>query len=136
MQAESQEQQLLAFAQEEFSVAPEYLFESSPDAAILRRRDNRKWFALFMTISAVKLGCRYDEPIRILNVKADPNLIGSLRLCDGFYPAYHMNKENWITIALEGSVAFDQIAQLLTMSYDLTGKKKTAKRAKKPDRLV
>ena len=35
-------------------------------------------------------------------------------------PAYHMNKEHWITAALDGSAPEDEIKILLAMSYDLT----------------
>ena len=47
-------------------------------------------------------------------------LIGSLRLKEGFFPAYHMNKEKWITIFLDGTVPKNEICDLLDLSYDLT----------------
>lgn len=31
-----------------------------------------------------------------------------------------MNKSNWVTILLDGSVPDDEIIHLLTLSYDLT----------------
>ena len=42
---------------------------------------------------------------------------------NGFYPAYHMNKSNWITVALDGSADNEKIKFLLDMSFDLTSKK-------------
>ena len=56
----------------------------------------------------------------MVNFKCDPILIGSLRGQTGFFPAYHMNKANWITVALDGSVPDEQIKMLLGMSYDAT----------------
>lgn len=38
-------------------------------------------------------------------------------------PAYHMNKENWITILLDGTVSKGKICELIDISYELTGKK-------------
>ena len=58
----------------------------------------------------------------MLNVKADPILIGSLLSLPGYFPAYHMNKENWISILLEESDLDKNIRNLLQMSYELTGK--------------
>ena len=52
-----------------------------------------------------------------------PLLIGSLRMEPGFYPAYHMNKDNWITAALDGSAPDDTIRMLLEMSYAATAPK-------------
>ena len=63
----------------------------------------------------------------VVNWKCDPILIGSLRKENGFFPAYHMNKASWITVALDGSVPDEQIKMLLDMSYNAT----TAKIKKK-----
>ncbi|MEC3941414.1 MmcQ/YjbR family DNA-binding protein [Enterococcus mundtii] len=38
----------------------------------------------------------------------------------GYYPAYHMNKNHWISVALNGAVAEKQLFYLLKESYDLT----------------
>ena len=63
-----------------------------------------------------------DRIIDVLNVKCDPLLIGSLRLKPGFYPAYHMNKDKWISIAMDGSVPSEEIKELVELSYQLTRK--------------
>lgn len=60
----------------------------------------------------------------VLNVKADPVLIGSLLPLPGYFPAYHMNKENWISILLGESDLDKNIRNLLQMSYELTEEKK------------
>ena len=88
-----------------------------------RNRRNRKWFALVTTVSRSKLGLPGKQPVDIVNLKCDPLLIGSLRMEPGFYPAYHMNKDNWITAALDGSAPDDTIRMLLEMSYAATAPK-------------
>ena len=65
--------------------------------------------------------------VDILNVKCDPVLSGSLRIQPGILPAYHMNKENWISILLDGTVDVKQIFTLLDMSFELTAKKSGSK---------
>ena len=62
----------------------------------------------------------------ILNIKCDPVMAGSFRGKPGFFPAYHMNKDRWITILLDGSAAREDITGLLAMSYELSKRKKTA----------
>lgn len=71
-------------------------------------------------MSKSKFGIKSDNAVDILNLKSDPILIGSLRLKEGFFPAYHMNKEKWITIFLDGTVPKNEICDLLDLSYDLT----------------
>lgn len=56
----------------------------------------------------------------VVNVKCDPALVGSLRNKAGYFPAYHMNKENWISILLDGSVPMDEIQELVALSYHFT----------------
>ena len=57
-------------------------------------------------------------------MKCDPNLTYMWR--DSFesvVPAYHMNKEHWNSIILDGSVPDDDIKAMISDSYDLTVKK-------------
>ena len=37
----------------------------------------------------------------------------------GFLPGYHMNKENWLTVLLDGTVEEAKILDFFDMSYDL-----------------
>ena len=55
----------------------------------------------------------------VVNFKCDPILIDSLRNEDGFFPAYHMNKEHWITVSLD-DVCDEKIKMLLDISFELT----------------
>jgi len=54
-------------------------------------------------------------------LKSDPFLIGSLRREQGIYPAYHMNKEHWVSVHLE-QIAEDELFGLIDISYGLTKK--------------
>lgn len=115
---------LESYITENYNVEPDYPWVKYPNFAVFRHNDNHKWFALVMEIRGSKLGLPNDDMLDILNLKCDPLLIGSLRSSPGFFPAYHMNKESWITLALDGSVPEDQIKTLLDMSYELTKKSK------------
>lgn len=80
-------------------------------------------FALVMNIPVQKLGLPTDARIDIVNMKCDPLLIGSFRGLPGLFPAYHMNRENWITAALDGSAEDEIIKTLLDLSYHATASK-------------
>ena len=45
------------------------------------------------------------------------------RTIPGFCPAYHMNKDRWITILPDGSSEKKDITALLAMSYTMTATK-------------
>lgn len=115
--------QLQQFISETYGIPPEYPWMKYPNYIVFRHSNNQKWFALIIDISKEKLGLPEKESINILNVKCEPLMIGPLQSETGIYPAYHMNKSNWITIALDGSVSDEKIKSLLDMSYTLTAKK-------------
>lgn len=62
--------------------------------------------------------------VDILNVKCNPSVIASLLEAEpGFYPAYHMNKKNWISILLDDSVSAQKISWMVEKSFELTAPK-------------
>ena len=59
-----------------------------------------------------------------LNLKCDPNEALIWRsMYDAVIPAYHMNKEHWNTVVLDGSVPNDLIEKMIDDSYALVVKK-------------
>ena len=112
------------YANKKYKSAPEYLWARDPKSAVLRHRDNNKWYAVIMNVPKDKLGLTGTEKVDILNVKCDPEMAGSLRMIKGILAGYHMNKENWISVLLDGSVDENMIFNLVDMSYDLTKDKK------------
>ena len=116
------------YAANTYGVEPDYPFSTAPTYAVLRHLSNRKWFALIGDVRRDKLGLSGESKIDIMNVKCDPILSGSLLMQEGYYPAYHMNHESWITILLDGTVPLEEICQLLDISYELTMVKPKKKR--------
>lgn len=62
-----------------------------------------------------------------MNLKSSPILIGTLLQEAGFYPAWHMNKSQWITAVLDGTAEEETLIPLVSMSYDLTAPKRKRK---------
>lgn len=103
-----------------YGIAGECPFARDNTTCVFRHPHNRKWFGIIMDIHRSKLGLPGDEYIPVVNVKCDTRLIGSFRQEKGIYPAYHMSKAHWLTIALDGTADGDKIKFLLDMSYELT----------------
>ncbi|MDN0123225.1 MmcQ/YjbR family DNA-binding protein [Yersinia aleksiciae] len=113
-------EELFSYAREHFKSEPEYLWSKLPSYAVLRHHDGNKWFGIVMNVSGTKLGLKTDEELDILEVKVRPEYIGSLRKKDGILPAYHMNKEHWVSVLLSSSLSPKEIYELLADSHYLT----------------
>ena len=114
-------EEIFEYVKEEYNTIQEYSWEKYPLYAVLKHNNN-KWYGIVMNVEKEKLGIDGKKEIDILVVKCPPEMIGNLRLRKGFLPAYHMNKEHWITILLDGSVESEKIKQLIDLSYELTKK--------------
>lgn len=114
-------EELFAWVLTQFGVDREYPW--GDNNAVLRHRENRKWFAAVLEVGRGKLGLTGEGLVDVVNVKCDPRLIGALVTQPGFHRAYHMNKEKWISIRLDGSVPAEEVRTLVSLSYDLTGLK-------------
>ena len=120
-----------------YKVKPEYPWKKYPDYAVLRHSDNNKWFALVAEVESAKLGLSGDEYVPIVNLKVDDVMFRYMLIQeDGIMPAYHMNKQHWITVLLDGSVAEDRIYDLLDMSYVATASKQKKEKIRPPKEWI
>ena len=111
-------EEIFEYVKKQYGTIPEYLWNSSPDSAVLRHH-NGKWYAVIMNVEKFKLGLNGDGTVEIIDVKCDPEMTGMIIQTYGFLPGYHMNKQHWITILLDGTVGESKILDFLDMSYDL-----------------
>lgn len=65
------------------------------------------------------------SPLRF-NAKCDPDKAIQLReeYPESVLPGYHMNKQHWNTIVVDGRLTAKQLKQLIDDSYNLIAKKK------------
>ena len=112
--------ELFSQVAQRYGVEPEYPWSRSPDHAVLRHAGNRKWFGIVMNVPAYRLGLAGDDMVDVLNVKANPDDVPALQLADGVLPAYHMNKDHWISILIEDAIPDEMLLDLLETSHRLT----------------
>lgn len=110
---------LIEYVRETYGGELEFLWENTPDCAIWRRQDTRKWYGVLMNIPERKLRLDSEKIVDVINLRGD-----ALTLADGekIFPGWHMNKKSWITIRLEGSVSFAEICRRLDQSFNLAVK--------------
>lgn len=113
---------------ETYGVKADYPFEGDFETGVFRHENTGKWFALAMNISEAKLGKKGNMQTEVVNFKCSPEVIESIAGVEaGIYPAYHMNKTHWLTVALS-ECDFDTVSWLLGISFDLTFSKRGIKK--------
>ncbi|MBR4473508.1 MAG: MmcQ/YjbR family DNA-binding protein [Oscillospiraceae bacterium] len=110
--------ELIQYVGERYSTEAGYPWDD--DSFVFRHQGNRKWFAVAMRVPYRKLGMEREGTADIVDVKCGPILMGAYRSQPGILPGYHMNKEHWITILLDGSAEDELVKELLEISVDLT----------------
>ncbi len=124
MYKNSQTNVVTEYIKSEYGVKPEFLWpERYPSYAVFRHDDNRKWFALVGNVSGKSLGLEDDKEVEFINLKFDKNeTYDFAETNDHVFPAYHMNKNNWITIVLDGGLSDELVFALIRKSYLLSDK--------------
>ena len=119
--------ELIRYTAERYSTDAEYPWDD--DSFVFRHQSNRKWFAVAMRVPYHRLGIEREGAADLVDVKCGPILMGAYRGQPGILPGYHMNKENWLTVLLDGTAEDGIIKELLEISYDLTDRKPGRKRS-------
>lgn len=112
--------EIFDYADKKFGAKPDYPFEKYPHYAVLRHSEDDKWFGLVMDVSKDKLDLDGEGKVDVIDIKCHPHKVDDLKSKPGFRPAYHMNKEHWLTVVLDGSVSQKEVFELLDESYALT----------------
>ena len=116
-----QTKRIMTRVQEKYENQLEYLWEKSPDTAILRHENNQKWYAVLMKISWDKLEKGREGLVEAVNLKHDQ--VSDLLSQNGIYPAFHMNKRYWISLPLDDTLTDEKVLELFERSWFLTSKK-------------
>ena len=116
-----QTKRIMAQVQEKYGNQLEYLWEKSPDTAVLRHEGNQKWYAVMIRIPWDKLEKGREGLVEAVNLKHDQ--VADLLSKKGIYPAFHMNKRYWISVALDDTLSDVEVLELIEKSWNLTSKK-------------
>ncbi len=115
---------VIEYVREQYGDELEFLWRVMPEDAIWRTRINRKWYGVLFALSARKLGLKGDDWVEAVVLRCQKERI--LEVVDGerILPGYHMNKNNWITIVLDGRVETKEILRFIDNSYQIALTKK------------
>ena len=101
---------------EEIYIRPEYLIK-----CIIKISTFGGVILLYSALTKKKI-------VDIINLKCDM-MAGALRMQPGILPAYHMHRDSWVSILLDGTVPAEDILPLIDLSYQLTAPRPKRRKA-------
>ena len=124
---------IFAYIKKKYKISPEYPWAKYDSNAVFRHSDNKKWFALVMSVKKDKLGLSDFGYVDVINLKIDDMMFRDILIQkEGILPAYHMNKQHWITVLLDGTVAAAEVYDLIDASFIATASKKKKEKIRPP----
>jgi predicted DNA-binding protein (MmcQ/YjbR family) len=111
--------QIIQYVREKYQNEFEFLWDKFPGNAIVRRPDNRKWYAVLLSVAKNKIGLSGTETVEIIDLRMAPEEVAAAVDGKRYFPGFHMNKKHWITICLDGSVPLEEICCRIDGSYRL-----------------
>ena len=118
-----QAKEVIQYVKEKYEDDLEYLWKKFPNNAIWRNKKNNKWYGALLVVAENKLGVASDKVVDILDLRYPKDNIRKIIDNKKVFEGYHMNKEHWITIRLDGSMDINEMFQFIDLSYDLSLKK-------------
>ena len=84
---------------------------SDENWVLVRHRANKRAFAFTYV----------REGVLRVNLKLPPDWREFFReVYSAVQPAYHMNKEHWSTVTLDGSIPWEEVVRMTQMSFEMT----------------
>lgn len=115
---------MIDYVHEKYHNNLEFLWEKFPECAVVRRADNKKWYAVFMIIEKNKIGLEGKEKIEVINLHGIPKEIQNLADGEKYFGGYHMNKKSWLTLCLDGRTDLQELYRRIDESYLLAKENK------------
>ena len=120
----AQANRIAAAILQKYGDKPDFPWEKDDNYGVFRNPNNKKWYALIMPLDRCKLEPKSGGEVEVVNLKLDAEKIPLLVQKSGFYPAYHMNKKNWITVVLDETLNDTTVLDCIEESHAFTlGKK-------------
>ena len=98
-----QAKEVIKYVKEKYNDDLEYLWNKFPENAVWRNKINNK-----------------DKMVDIIDLRYSKDKIKEIVDNEKIFEGYHMNKNSWITIRLDGSLETDKICELIDNSYNIS----------------
>ena len=111
-----------AHIREVYGILPDFPWEKYPTFAVFRHPDSRKMFVLAGSVprNRIDRSAATDDEVDVINVKVVPGGLDTLLAQKGYFPAYHMNKQHWVTLILDDTLPDGEVEKRIRESFENT----------------
>ncbi|MBQ6654345.1 MAG: MmcQ/YjbR family DNA-binding protein [Erysipelotrichaceae bacterium] len=117
--SDPQANRLASLIRKEYGVEAEFLFKDDDDTGVFRNPLSEKWFGIIMNIRRNRLLPDEEGSSDVMNLKVDV-LVNEFIKREGVFPAWHMNKKNWISVILDDTLSDEAVMEMVRVSYELS----------------
>ena len=107
---------------DKYGIEGEMPWSDDNTSIVFRSNKNKKWIGIMMDIPPSKLNLHGEENVDVINLKHTQSKIPSLIDNRYIFPAWHMNKNTWITVLLSSDLDWDFFSSLVEESRRLVEK--------------
>lgn len=118
-----QSKDVINYIQNKYGDELEFLWEKFDDNAVVRNKENNKWYAILLTVQENRIRGNSEEKIEVIDLRYQKDSTNEIIDGSKIFPGYHMNKKSWITVVLDNSVDNNKLFELIDNSYNLSNKK-------------
>lgn len=100
---------ILKHVKNKYGVEPSHLWMKYPEYEVLRHLDTNKWFGIFLN--------KPGEDI-VFGFRVNDVLLHDLLLQqDGYSVCYHMPKQSWLSVSLDGRISYKDVIKWIDLSF-------------------
>lgn len=129
-----QSEEVIKYIKEKYNDDLEFLWDKFDDCAIWRNKSNEKWYGILMKVKRSKFFEDSEELVEVIDLRYNKGETEKIVDNKKIFSGYHMNKNSWITIKLDGTEKTKKIFELIDNSYKLSGESKKSKEKKESAR--
>ena len=116
-----QANRLASWIHERWGDRPDKPWKKDNGYTVIRNHDTSKWYGIIGEIPRNRFEPDAgEETVEVLNLKVPEDSMQACLAIKGIFPAFHMNKKNWVSVILDEDVSDEALQKLIEESRSFT----------------
>lgn len=112
-------ERVMSLFREKYGIEGEMPWKDDDESVVFRSLKNKKWIGIMLSVPSSKLGLPGEKKVDIVNIKHSESHVPFVIDHRFIFPAWHMNKNTWITVLLSKELDWDLFTSFVEESREL-----------------